>query len=424
MSQARRRRGYVLNPSRVSLMGCGICIVQLTLPIGTAFPATAGTAIVLAFAASSLRGAVDPRIVAVGMLFLTIWSLNAFRSVDLTSHFRTGPLLAVSTLALASASRARIANKRNLDRFLATVRVLAGAAAVLIIVQAVLWNLGPVGALLNPLGPFSPPGPAGREVFEIEYWFRPVRPNGWYSEPSVAGWSLAVLAAMLHLGGATGKRPPDRAKYLLLAGSAFTFSLSGLTISIILLILFVRSDARSLRSVSSRGIVGLGLLAVIAGGVLIAASFGLLGRFGDLDTVGSSGNSRSVGLYQEVARGGPEQLLLGTPFDQLDTYLPQISQLSDSDASETYRGVHNGILLLPIAFGITGFAAALWLGILAARVAVIESRTLGPLVVSLVLAAAQTGALFGPLFVAHSCVALWVVRGLKPSEARQASESL
>ena len=86
--------------------------------------------------------------------------------------------------------------------------------------------------------------------------------------------------------------------------------------------------------------------------------------------------------------------------------------------------MHNGILLLPIAFGITGFAAALWLGILAARVAVIESRTLGPLVVSLVLAAAQTGALFGPLFVAHSCVALWVVRGLKPSEARQASESL
>ena len=73
--------------------------------------------------------------------------------------------------------------------------VLAAAAALVLIAQAISFNLLRDFRLAGLLGDFAPLGPGG-EVYTPSPLAALPRANGLYSEPSVAGWFMTFAVAL------------------------------------------------------------------------------------------------------------------------------------------------------------------------------------------------------------------------------------
>ena len=89
----------------------------------------------------------------------------------------------------------RIGRGEEVGRSLALFCVLASAAALVVIAQAISFNLMHDFRLAGLLGAFAPAGPGG-EIYAPTPLAALPRANGLYSEPSVAGWFMTFAVAL------------------------------------------------------------------------------------------------------------------------------------------------------------------------------------------------------------------------------------
>ena len=90
---------------------------------------------------------------------------------------------------------ARLERRDEIRRSIGVFCVVATAAGLFVIAQALTFNLWGDFQLANLLGPFAPLGP-GDEVYEPSPLAALPRANGFYSEPSVAGWFMSFALAL------------------------------------------------------------------------------------------------------------------------------------------------------------------------------------------------------------------------------------
>jgi len=128
-------------------------------------------------------------IVVYALLILLLYPSNP---VDFAKSFGQ-ILLFLATLSIAFSVRMP---PIVFGRMIRITLVLAAASALLIMMQAFIWNLGYTETLSRPMGAFQPLGPGGDAPYSANPYAPIKRSNGLYSEPSIAGWMMGFFYAL------------------------------------------------------------------------------------------------------------------------------------------------------------------------------------------------------------------------------------
>lgn len=284
---------------------------------------------------------------------------------------------------------------------IATRVFLAAASlhAVLIVAQFISFNLFESYTLLNPLGPLSPIGPSRLSegnVFGTTYYTpNPMeayrKPNGLYSEPSVAAWISSAAFALSLVGGSLVGRVSRTQIALLFFGTLLTATASG-----VINLLFLTAAVALLPSLPPHRTPSLRAVAILGGILTILASilFGISERAGEFSSIGRSGYFRVVAPLRLVSESLPEYPL-GHGLGQID-YMKTKNYLVDRGWTGDYNyRIDNSFLYVIYYFGVCGIMAAiLVLWSFLRRCA--SGRHSAVLYLAAILALAETGGVFSP----------------------------
>jgi len=253
---------------------------------------------------------------------------------------------------------------------------------------------------LAPLGP-------GEEVFEPSPLAVLPRANGFYSEPSVAGWFMTFCVAL-----ALGARRLYPVLSLLTAAvcslaAMATLSLTGVLGSAIVLavyVLFVRD----------RLAIKLLWLALAGSGIAVAVHYahqlGILARFHNLDLPGTSIYFRVTAPYTLISES-LDRFPLGYPLGQTDFIASRDYYINWENGSQT--NIDNTLLMVVFYFGLLGVVCNATYLLQAARYLLLKRHAVGLIMLSLLIGLATTGAGWAHHFVLMIGYAIIVGRYLR-----------
>ena len=301
---------------------------------------------------------------------------------------------------------ARLERRTEVRRSIGVFCALAAATGMFIIAQALAFNLWRDFQLANVLGPFAPIGP-GEVVYEPSPFAPLPRANGFYSEPSVAGWfmSFAVAVAL-----AARRLYPVlttlTAATCALAAMA-TLSLTGVIGAALVLVgyvLFVRDRLG----------VKLFWLALAGTGVALAIyqahGLGILARFQHLDLPGTSIYFRVTAPYTLITES-LDRFPLGYPLGQTDYIASRNYYINWENGSQT--NIDNTLFMVVFYFGLLGIIGNAAYLLQAARFLLLKRHAVGLLLLSLLIGLATTGAGWAHHFVLMIGYAIVVGRYLR-----------
>ncbi len=287
-------------------------------------------------------------------------------------------------------------------------------AAALIIVQAIFWNLFNSSLLTAPLGPLAPLGP-GYEVY-VPHPASPLkRPNGFFSEPSVAAWFMSFAYA-LSLSSRTIFRHSMLHTALFAIAAIATMTLSGVINVAVISLAAIWLNYRRLWRLGVIALLGGSMLLSLVGGVLLE----LIGRRAqEVFVEGTSTYYRVTAptlLLKDSLYHYPfGHLLGGTGFIESKSFMVNWVRGATTN-------IDNSFFLIAYYFGLPG--VLLGAGVLAYVFFVLASRREGALIaLALVLAFSETGALWAPhmaLIAGYGiCVLRWLAFACeRPSRCR------
>ena len=285
-----------------------------------------------------------------------------------------------------------LAGRPEIGRSIVVFCWLAALIGVLIIAQALTFNVQRSLVLAGPLGELMPLGPGG-EVYAPHPLTRVWRANGVFSEPSVAAWFMGFATAIA-LGA---RRLVPRAATLAaticaLAGIA-TLTLTGLLGTALVIgcyLAFVRDRF------GFKLIWGGLALAGMAAALYAAWEYGILARFRHLDYPGTSLYFRVTAPLNLVA----ESLLRfpwGYPIGQTDFIATRRYYINWDEGSQT--NIDNSVLMVVFYFGLLGVALSLGYVARTARYLMLRGEAVGLVMVALLIALSTTGAGWAHHFV-------------------------
>jgi hypothetical protein len=305
---------------------------------------------------------------------------------------------------------ARSENAHEIGRSVAVFCTLAAFAGLMIIAQAVSFNLLGDFGLANLLGPLAPTGP-GDEIYEASPLARLPRANGFYSEPSVAGWfmsfaaALALAARRLHPWLTTGTA------MVCAAAAMATLSLTGvLGASIVLVgyVLFVRD--RLAFKLLWLAIAGCGATM----GLYFAWRLGILDRFDNIDLPGTSIYFRLNAPFTLI-RESLVQFPLGYPLGQTDFIATRDYYINWMEGSQT--NIDNTLFKIVFYFGLLGILFNLSYVLQMFEFLVLKRHAVGLIMLSLLIGLSTTGAGWAHPFVLMIGYAILVGRYLRSQPA-------
>jgi hypothetical protein len=263
--------------------------------------------------------------------------------------------------------------------------VAASLAALVIIAQAIGFNAFRDFRLAGLLGEFAPIGPGGMIYVPPPHAALP-RANGFYSEPSVAGWFMTFAAAM-----ALAARPLHPCLGTLTAavcslGAMATLSLTGILGPALIwsgYLLLVRDSWRFKATAGLIAVIGIG------GALHQAHELGILSRFAHLDTPGTSIYFRLTAPYRLVG-DSLERFPWGFPLGQTDFIASRHYYINWELGSRT--NIDNTLLMVVFYFGLLGIAFNFGYVLKAAQYLVFKRHAIGLLMLSLLIALVTTGA--------------------------------
>jgi hypothetical protein len=284
--------------------------------------------------------------------------------------------------------------------------VVAAAAGLFIIAQALAFNLWRDFQLANVLGPFAPIGP-GEVVYEPSPFAPLPRANGLYSEPSVAGWFMGfAVAVALAARRLYPVLTTFTAATCALAAMA-TLSLTGvLGVALVLVgyVLFVRDRLG----------VKLLWLALAGSGVALAIyhahQLGILARFEHLHLPGSSIYFRVTAPYALITES-LDRFPLGYPLGQTDYIASRNYYINWENGSQT--NIDNTLFMVVFYFGLLGIVGNATYLLQAGRYLLLKRHAVGLLMLSLLIGLATTGAGWAHHFVLMIGYAIVVGRYLR-----------
>lgn len=263
---------------------------------------------------------------------------------------------------------------------------LASLAACVVVVQSIAFNVFNDLSVTELLGPYTPPVGLERGPFVPHPLAAVKRANGWFSEPSVAGWFLVLVAAVALAARRLRPVLATSAAVICLTGAVATLSLTGLLASITLVIaymLFVRDSLRFKLFWAIAGGMGVGAA------LLVAGHLGILARVSEIDDPGTSIYFRFTAPYTLIT-DSLAQFPLGYPPGQTEFIEDKAYYENWEGGSQT--NIDNTLFLIVFHFGLLGIAfnAAYLLEL--ARLLVQYRRPVGLVMLGVTFSLIATGA--------------------------------
>ena len=305
---------------------------------------------------------------------------------------------------------ARLERRDEIRRSIGIFCVVAAAAGLFIIAQALTFNLWRDFQLANPLGPFAPLGP-GDEVYEPSPLTALPRANGFYSEPSVAGWFMSFAVALALAARRLYPILTTLTAAICALAAMATLSLTGVLGPAIVLasyVLFVRDrlDVKLFWLVLAGSGVGFA--------IYYAYKLGILARFHNFDLPGTSIyfrlNAPSTLITESLAR-----FPLGYPLGQTDFIASRHYYINWEHGSQT--NIDNTLLTIVFYFGLLGILFNATYLLQAARYLLLKRHAVGLIMVSLLIGLATTGAGWAHHFVLMIGYAIVVGRYLRATRS-------
>jgi len=308
----------------------------------------------------------------------------------------------------------------ELRRSLAVFCVAATGAGLFIIAQALSFNLLGDFRLAEALGPLAPLGPGG-EVYVPSPLSALPRANGFYSEPSVAGWFMSFATALALAGRRLYPVLTTVAAIVCALAAIATLSLTGVLGAIAVLagyVLFVRD----------RLAVKLFWLALAGSGAAIALGLawelGILDRVRHYHTPGTSIYFR-LNAPLTLLSESLDRFPFGYPVGQTDFIASRHYYINWENGSQT--NIDNTLLKIVFYFGLLGILANATYLVQMARFLLVRRHAVGLIMLSLLIGLSTTGAGWAHHFVLMIGYAILIGRYLRAqpqSVARRAPRAL
>jgi hypothetical protein len=343
--------------------------------------------------------------IAIALVILAAGLVAGAFARDLPEFLRSLAHVANSVLMVLICLNVRIGRGEEVGRSFVLFCLLAAAMALVIVVQAISFNLLRDFRLAGLLGAFAPAGPGGEIYAPLPESVLP-RANGLYSEPSVAGWFMTFAAAL-----ALAARPFRPALGTLTAatcslGAMATLSLTGIlgpTLVWAGYLLLVR-DRWRFKAISGL-IAGSGAIVALHQ----AHELGILSRFTHLNTPGTSIYFRLSAPYRLIGES-LERYPFGYPLGQTEFIASRHYYINWEQGSQT--NLDNTLLMIVFYFGLVGILCNAAYLLKAAQFLVLKRHAVGLIMLSLLIAASTTGAGWAHHFVLMSGYAIVVGRWL------------
>jgi hypothetical protein len=338
---------------------------------------------------------------------LAVVAIKAVGTESAEESAKSGGQIIAAALCLCI-FRVRCGTLVHREKFAVLFGRLMTLHAVLLIAQCIALNAFGAFALQNPFGPFSAIGPAG-ELGALPAPYLPydegvLRPNGLYSEPSVAAAYTVFALACVLASTTLGSWQKLVMSVILAAGAFATFALTGWAMLGGVLACFMVFGAGRMKASHKLGLYLLALLAVIAagsvGGVYLADRLGGAGQLGGSIYIRFTGPFVLIG---EVLNSS----LLGLPIND-PTFLLTRNYLVDF-AGRQFFTLDNFYVWLIAYFGLAGLGFIAWCLLRLWRALRSKGKLALPLL-ALALFAAATGSGYNSVFVLPLAVALSIVR--------------
>jgi hypothetical protein len=300
----------------------------------------------------------------------------------------------------------------ELRRSLAIFCLAATGAGLFIIAQALSFNLLGDFRLAEALGPFAPLGPGG-EVYVASPLSALPRANGFYSEPSVAGWFMSFATALALAGRRLYPVLTTVAAIVCALAAMATLSLTGVLGSIAVLagyVLFVRDRL----AVKLFWLVLAGSGAAIA--VALAWQLGILDRVRHYHTPGTSIYFRLNAPLTLISES-LERFPFGYPIGQTDFIASRHYYINWDNGSQT--NIDNTLLKIVFYFGLLGILANATYLLQMARFLLVRRHAVGLIMLSLLIGLSTTGAGWAHHFVLMIGYAILIGRYLRAQPARR-----
>ncbi len=301
---------------------------------------------------------------------------------------------------------APLARRPEVRRSVAVFCVAAAGAGLFIIAQALSFNLGDY-RLLNVLGPLAPLGP-GNLVYDVTAYAPPPRANGFYSEPSVAGWFMTFAAALTLAARRLYPRLTTLATAICALAAMATLSLTGVLGSAIVLagyVLFVRD--RPACKLLWLALAGTGVTTAL----YHAYQLGIFTRFQHMYLPGTSIYFRLTAPYHLIS-DSLDQFPFGYPLGQTDFIASRhYYYINWPEGSQT--NIDNTVFKIVFYFGVLGLALNASYLVQLARYLLLKRHAVGLILLSLLIGLATTGAGWAHHFVLMIGYAIIVGRYLR-----------
>lgn len=327
---------------------------------------------------------------------------------DLTEFFKSFIQICIFLLLLLLCCHVQLPHPKLIERSASFFLILCMAVALLVIAQFVLLNIFDSYAMMKIYGPFSPLGP-GYLIYEPHPLSLIRRPNGVFSEPSVAGWFLvlgvSVAVAFPTLRGKT--------RYFSAAicglGAIATLSISAIIniVALSLVSLWIKTKG------AKRIYVHVGVVIVlifVLGWVTVKAN--ITNRFGNFFVEGTSSYYRlnaPLTLLSESLREFP----FGHPLGQVEYILSKPYMINWELGS--LSNIDNSFFMVSYYFGILGVIISLIVVFITLYLLIKRSNST-PILVALLLSLAETGALWSPNTVLLIGYSILLIRFIRISE--------
>ena len=390
-ADVRRARSLSLEPPLVWLWPASLVLAQLTLARNPGFDLTVAVVAchaiqlyLIAFA--GFRRPSRGQLLVLLIILLQVLIVGA-GSADPDQFARSLAHLLNLALMLLICANLKVRDWRSVRRSIAVFCVGGMVVSGLVAVQFVAFNLYDDLSYARLLGPFSPtraPGLAEVYVPRGEPLLR--RPNGPFSEPSIAGWFLIFTAAVALSSRSVHPRLAAATALASGLGALLTLSLTGiLGMGALMLAWLLMAPGERRFKMVVVGILGASALAACFSAIGPA----LLERAGELDRPGTSIHGRFVAPLEAIARSLGEAPL-GAPIGQL------APAVVGSDLAAWFGGLDasmdNMLFTIVLHFGLLGVVMnlAYLLGML--RLLVLRRHVVGLLMLAVLIMLATTGA--------------------------------
>jgi len=384
----------------------GVIFMNFTFGYISNFPVTIGTVSLFIIIPILIRKAKFESALIYCYLFFVIYPMLLSPEIGiefLKSYSQYLMLFTAGLLAL----QCRPLGSDAILYFFKLSNIFAIVISSLVILQFVTFNLFDSTFLLNPYGEYSAIGPGG-EIYEPHSMASVKRPNAIYSEPSICGWILSLLAGISIFG--------YRLKYIsksmffslfiiITISAILTFSLSGILNIIILWGLFLLFNSNGRFAIPKK--MATVIVPVIF--IFVAFELGLLNRLQNVSIEGTSVYFRVVAPLILVIDSFIEYPF-GFPLGDL-SFIEQKPYMINWDGGNS-TNIENGFFVLFHHLGIVGIIIFI-LVVKQLLNYLVNKNELLFLTLPVFLALLQTGAIWSPNIILMICIVFVVCRAYR-----------